>query len=164
VSRVIPFPGAVAPITDEGAQAPSPTVPLHTVVAASRRRHRALVAAAGEWALTRGVSLPPDHVALWAVTAELLGWLGEGDGVTGSWRASAIPDFLSALEAWCALNHCAPPPTLTGSLWHLYGFLRDTGRLRPGSDSLTELRAALVVFGDLILFRPDTDSPDPAAA
>ena len=102
---------------------------------------------------------------MWATTAELLGWLGEGDSATRLWRASAIPDFLSSIEAWCALNHCTPPTTLTGSLWHLYGFLHDTGRLDPASDSLTELRAALVVFGDFILFRPDADSPpDPTAA
>ena len=82
MSRVILFPVA-APIVDEGPLAPSATVPLHTAVAASRRRHRPLVAAAGEWALARGVRLPPDHVALWAATAELLGWLEASDPVTG---------------------------------------------------------------------------------
>jgi hypothetical protein len=139
---------------------------LHTVVAAARRRHRALTAAAGEWALARGVLLPPDHVALCAATAEVLGWLVEADGIIVPGRAADVPDFVSAIEAWCALNRCTAPATLTESLWHLYGFMADTGRLDdPACDRLTELRAAVVVFGALTRFPPGCEpEPGPAAA
>ena len=65
--RVIPFP-ALAAAPDTCSVLSSPVL-LHDAVAASRRRHRRLIVAAGKWALARGVSLPADHVALWAATA-----------------------------------------------------------------------------------------------
>jgi hypothetical protein len=134
-------------------------VPLHDAVAEARRRCRPLIAAAGEWALAQGIALPADHVALWAATAQELGYRGDVDGMTGPWRASSIPDFLETVASWCALAGCSPPAGLAESLWHLYGYLADTGRLHPASDALTELRAALVVFGRFDCFVPHASPP-----
>lgn len=90
---VIPFP-APAP-------APDDVVALHDAVAGIRRRHRRLVAAAGRWALARGLSLPADHVALWAAAAE---------------NAMDVGD-------WCTAARCRPPADLAESWRHLGGFL-----------------------------------------
>ena len=160
MSRVIPFP-ALAAVVDEWCSVSSP-VSLHEAVASCRRRYRTLIAAAGQWALTRGVSLPADYVALWAAAVDELGCAGEVDGMSGPWGASALPDFLAAVAEWCTAAGCPRPPDLTESLWHLFGFLAGTGRLHPASDSLAELRAALVVFGtgDRLRLVP---SPPPAA-
>lgn len=163
MSSLIPFPAAPAVADDR--RAGSFPLPLHKAVAAVRRRHRALIAAAGRWALGRGVPLPADHVALWAATAEELGGLAEPDGMTGPWRASRIPDFLDTVAARCTLAGCSPPADLAESLWHLYGFLAGTGRLDPASDSLHELRAAIVIFGRFDRVRPiPPPSPEPTAA
>lgn len=163
MSRVIPFPAPAAP-ADELCCVSVP-VPLHDAVAPARRRHRALVAAAGRWALSRGVPLPADHVALWAATAEAFGHLGDDTSPTGPWRASQIPDFLTEIAAWCTVAGCSPPADVSGSLWHLYGFLAATDRLHPASDSLLELRAAVVVFAGFDRFHPITPPPpEPTAA
>lgn len=161
MSRVIPFPAVASLAHDETVVGPE-RLSLATVVAASRRRHRKLIVAAGRWALARGVAVAPDHVALWAATVETLGWAGNPGGITGPWRVSAMPGFVSAVRAWCRLNGCRPPAELNQSLWRLYGFLAETGRLDPASDSLAELRAALVVFGDMEQCSPTTVSPFPA--
>ena len=156
MSRVIPFPALAADVD-------VPTS-LHDAVAEARRRHRALISAAGEWALARGISLPPNHVALWAATAEECGYEAN-DPTTGPWRASYIPDFLATVANWCLRSGCLPPLDLAESLWHLYGFLAGTGRLHPASDHLTELRAALVVFAGFDRIRPTAPPPpEPSAA
>jgi hypothetical protein len=161
-SRVIPFP--VSPVGDKCC-AVSSSLPLHDAVAPWLRRHRDLIAPAGLWALARGVSLPADHVALWAAAADELGYGGSVDGMTGPWRASALPDLLANAVDWCALAGCSVPADLAASLWHLYGFLADTGRLHPTSDPLPELRAAIVVFGTYDRVRPSpTRPPEPTAA
>jgi hypothetical protein len=150
-SRLIPFP-ALAP---HECSALDP-VSLRAAVAPARRRHRSLIVAAGQWALAHGVSLPADHVALWAAAA------GE---VAGPWRASALPDLVARITEWCALAGCALPPHLPESLWHLYGFLAETGRLHPASDSLIELRASVAVFATFDRFRPiPSPPPEPTAA
>jgi hypothetical protein len=160
---VIPFP-ALAVVPDEYCSVSFP-IDLHTAVATSRRRHRALIAAAGEWALGRGVPLPADHVALWAATAEDSGCHGDVDATTGPWRASHMPDFLATTAAWCTLAGCPTPPNLAESLWHLYGFLAATDRLDPSSDSLHELRAAVVVFAGSDRICPIAPPPtEPTAA
>jgi hypothetical protein len=131
VSCIIPFPAA-EPVADESSFFPY-LVPLHAAVAKSRRRHRSLVAAAGQWALARGLSLPADHVALWAAAAEQGSPHGDFDGVTGPWSQPELHCFLwSTLGRWCALAGCRVPGDLPESLCHLYGFLADTGRLHPG--------------------------------
>lgn len=139
---------------------------LHDAVARSRRRHRGLVSAAGQWAMARGLSLPADHVALWAAAAGSSGLPGDVDGVTGPWLAPDVQTFVwSTVWAWCALVGCLPPADLAPSLRLLYGFLADSGRLHPGSDALPELDAAL---GSGARGVPDpvepTTSPGPAAA
>jgi hypothetical protein len=163
VSRVIQFP-ALAAAADDARSVAFP-VPLQHAVAGSRRRHRPLIAAAGEWALIRGVSLPADHIALWAAVAEASGYRSDIDGVTAPWRASHMRDFFETVAAWCTLAGCSPPADLAESLWHLYGFLATTGRLHPASDSLHELRAAVVVFAGFDRFRPvSPPPPEPTAA
>jgi hypothetical protein len=163
VSRVIPFPALLA-VHDECCSVFFP-VSLHEAVASSRRQHRTLIAAAGEWALARGVSLPADHLALWAATGDELGCAGDIDGMSGPWRASALPDFVANVADWCDAAGCSVPANLVESLWHLYGFLATTGRLHPASDSLAELRASLVVFGTLGRLRLlPSPPPDPTAA
>lgn len=140
-------------------------VPLHDAVSRCRRRHRQLIAAAGRWALARGVSLPPDHVALWAATVEELGGTVTPGGGTGPWRASDIPRLLDTIAAWCRFAGCSPPTDIAESLWHLYGFLATTGRLHPNSDALDELRAAVVVFAGFDRFaREHLTPPAPTAA
>jgi hypothetical protein len=150
-SRVIPFPAQAGPCS-----LPSRSGSLHDAVASSRRRHRSLIVAAGQWALAQGVSLPADHLALWAATA----------GVPmGPWRASALPDLMERIAEWCATAGCALPANFAESLWHLYGFLAETGRLHPASDCLTELRASIVVFGTFDRFHPvSSPPPEPTAA
>ena len=71
---------------------------------------------------------------------------------------------MARIGEWCAMVGCSLPADLAESLWHLYGFLADTGRLHPGSDSLTELRASVVVFGPFDRFRPVPSPPGPTAA
>jgi hypothetical protein len=159
-SRVIPFP-ALGAVHDKCCAVTRP-VSLHDAVAPLRRQHRGLITAAGQWALARGVSLPADHVALWAATGDELGYGGTVDSMTGPWRASMLPDFLTNVVDWCALAGCPVPTDLAESFWHLYGFLADTGRLHPASDALTELRASIVVFGTFDRFRPSP--PEPTAA
>jgi hypothetical protein len=159
VSRLIRFPAAPA-IADDWGAGPFP-VPLHEAVAPVRRRHRTLIVAAGQWALARGVALPADHVALWAATAEQLGCLDKVGRTASPWRASLIPKFVETLAAWCTIAGCSPPADLAESLWHLYGFLAATGRLNPDSDSLHELRAALVVFATFDRYRPIPVPPPP---
>ncbi|MGH9009708.1 MAG: hypothetical protein ACRDYF_07650 [Acidimicrobiia bacterium] len=159
-SRVIPFP-AVAAVHGKSCVVTFPAS-LHDAVASSRRQHRSLIAAAGEWALARGLSLPADHVALWAANIDELGYASDVDGMTGPWRASALPDFLANVVDWCVVAGCALPAGFPESLWHLYGFLTNTGRLHPASDSLAELRASIVVFGTFDRFRPVP--PEPTAA
>ncbi len=163
MSRVIPFP-ALAAVDDECCSVSFP-VSLHEAVASCRRRYRTLIAAAGEWAMARGVPLPADHVALWAAACDELGCAGDLDGMSGPWRASALPDFLANIADWCAAAGCPLPANLGESLWHLYGFLASTGRFHPASDALAEIRASLVVFGTrdrLRLVPPPT--PGPTAA
>ena len=163
MSRVIPFP-ALAAVHDEGCSVSFP-VSLHEAVASSRRQHRGLIAAAGVWTLARGVPLPADHVALWAATGEELGCAGDVEGMSGPWRASALPAFLANVTDWCAAAGCCVPANLIESLWHLYGFLASTGRLHPASDSLAELRASLVVFGTFDRLRlVPSPPPEPTAA
>ena len=139
---------------------------LHDAVAQSRRRHRGLVSAAGEWAMARGLSLPADHVALWAAAAGSSGLPGDVDGVTGPWLAPDVQTFVwSTVWAWCALAGCLPPADLAPSLRLLYGFLADSGRLHPGSDPLPELDAALGSGAPGVHDRLEpTTSPGPAAA
>jgi len=162
-SRLIPFP-ALAAVHDDGPVLSFPVL-LHDAVASSRRRHRKVIVAAGVWALARGVSLPADHVALWAATVDAFSRIGEVDGMTGPWRAAALPDFLEKIADWCAQAGCALPGSMAESLWHLFGFLAGTGRLHPASDSLAELRAAVVVFGTFDRFRPLPPAPpEPTAA
>jgi hypothetical protein len=164
VSRVIPFP-ALAAVHDESSDVVSSPVSLHYAVAPSRRQHRSLIVAAGEWALARGVSLPADHIALWAATGDELGCANDVDGMTGPWRASALPDFLEMIAGRCAVAGCSLPDTFAESLWHLYGFLASTGRLHPASDSLAELRASLVVFATFDRFcQAPSPPPEPTAA
>jgi hypothetical protein len=129
-------------------------VSLHDAVAHARRRHRGLVTAAGRWALARGLSLPADHVALWAAAVEYgAGYgdeYGDVDGVTGPWLRPAFHRFWwSTLWNWCTLAGCRRPADLAESLWHLYGFLADSGRLHPDSDPVPELRKVLVCSGGL---------------
>ena len=165
MSRLIRFPAAPALVDD--CCVGSLPVPLHDAVAAARRRHRALIVAAGQWALARGVALPADHVALWAATAEELGSFDKVGRTTGPWRASLIPEFIETLAAWCTIAGCSPPANLADSLWHLYGFLAATRRLSPDSDSLHELRAALIVFATFDRYRPISvplPPPQPDAA
>lgn len=163
MSRVIPFP-ANAAVSDACPFESFPT-PLHDAVAEVRRRRRPLIAAAGEWALAQGIALPADHVALWAATAQDAGYPGDVDGITGPWRASHIPDFLETVAAWCTVAGCSPPTDLAESLWHLYGFLAAENRLHPSSDSLQELRAAVVVFAGFDRLRPVMPPPpEPRAA
>ena len=162
-SRVIPFP-VLAAGHDDSSFVSFP-VSLHDAVAGSRRQHRSFIVAAGQWALARGLSLPTDHIALWAATCAVLGCGFEADGLTGPWRASALPDFMERMADWCTMAGCSLPATLPESLWHLYGFLAGTGRLDPASDSLAELRASVVVFGTLDRFRPlHPPPPEPTAA
>jgi len=163
VSRVIPFP---TPVTaDDNSGVVSTPVPLHDAVASARRRHRNLIAAAGAWALAHGVPLPADHVALWAQACEESGCVGSLEGRTGPWRASGLTDLMATIAAWCDLVGCALPANIAQSLWHLYGFLADTGRLHPQSDSLAELRASVVVFGPSDRFRRiPPPPPEPTAA
>jgi len=150
-SRVIPFPAQAG-----SCSVPSRAESLHDAVASSRRRHRSLIVAAGQWALAQGVSLPADHVALWAAA---------GYATTGLWRASALPDLIERIAEWCDRAGCSLPANFAESLWHLYGFLTDTGRLHPASDCLTELRASIVVFGALDRFDPvSSPPPGPTAA
>ena len=160
-SRVIPFP-ALGAVHDKCCAVSLP-FSLHDAVASWRRRHRRLIAATGQWALARGVPLPADHVALWAAAGDELGYGGSVDGMTGPWRASALPDLMANAVDWCALAGCSVPPDLTVSLWHLYGFLADTGLIHPASDPLPELRAAIVVFGPYDCFRR-SPPPEPTAA
>ena len=138
-------------------------VSLHEAVASARRRHRSLISAAGQWALARGASQPADHIALWAATSDELGSGTSVDSIAGPWRASRLPDHLADVANWCVLAGCSVPSDLRQSLWHLYGFLADTGRLHPASDSLTELRAAIVVFGTFD-HCPSVPPPEPTAA
>ena len=162
-SRVIPFPvlGAV----HDKCHAVTSTLSVHDAVAPWRRRHRVLVAAAGRWALARGVSLPADDIALWAVAAGQLGYSRSVDGMTRPWRASAVPDLMATVVGWCALTGCPVPADLAKSFWHLYGFLDETGRLHPASDPLPELRAAIVIFGSFDRCRPSpSPPPEPTAA
>lgn len=162
MSRVIPFPAKAAV---PGECFPSFPVPLHDAVAATRRSHRRLVAAASEWALAQGVFLPADHVALWAAAAEHDGQPVDDDGLSGPWRFSRLLNFLAAVTEWCVLAGCPLPADFTESLWHLYDFLADTGRLNPGSHDLPKLRAALVVFDRFDCFRPlPYFPPEPTAA
>jgi hypothetical protein len=136
-------------VPDEGSLPPH-LVSLHDAVADSRRRHRGLVTAAGQWALARGLSLPADHVALWAAAAEDRGTYGDADGITGPWLRPGFHGFLwSTLWNWCTVSGCRWPADLPESLWHLYGFLADSGRLHPDSDPLPELRKVLVCSGGL---------------
>ncbi len=161
-TRVIPFP--VSPVGDKCCAVSSP-LSLQDAVAPWRRRRRHLLAAAGRWALAHGVSLPADHVALWAAAGHELGYGGSVDGMTGPWRASALPDLMANAADWCALAGCSVPAELAASLWHLYGFLADTGRLHPASDPLPELRAAIVVFRTYDRVRPSSSRPpEPTAA
>jgi hypothetical protein len=161
-SRVIPFP-VLGNVHDKCCAVSLP-FSLHDAVAPWRRRHRRLIAATGQWALSRGVALPADHVALWAAAADELGY-GSVDGMTGPWRASALPDLMANAADWCALAGCSVPAELAASLWHLYGFLADTGRLHPASDPLPELRAAIVVFRTYDRVRPSSSRPpEPTAA
>ena len=163
MSRVIPFP-ALAALDDECSPVSFP-MSLHEAVASSRRQYRTLIAAGGQWALARGVSLPADHVALWAAAADELDCAGDVDGMSGPWRASALPDFLASVAEWCTAAGCPLPANLVGSLWHLFGFLAGTGRLHPASNSLVELRSALVVFGTFDRRRPVPSPPsEPTAA
>jgi len=162
-SRLIPFP--VLPAGHDENTGISFPVSLHDAVARSRRRHRCLIVAAGEWALARGLSLPADHVALWAATVDGLACSNDVDATTGPWRASALLDLFENVTCWCTMAGCSLPDNLTESLWHLYGFLAGTGRLHPASDSLAELRASLVVFGAFDRFRPvPHPPPEPQAA
>ena len=163
MSRVIPFPPLAA--VDDGCCSGSFPVSLHEAVASCRRQYRTFIVAAGQWAMARGVSLPAVHVALWAAAVDELDCAGEVDGMSGPWRASALPDFLAGVADWCTAAGCPLPVNLVESLWHLYGFLASTGRLHPASDSLAELRAALVVFGTFDRFRPvPSPPPEPTAA
>jgi len=163
VSRVIPFP-ALATVHDECRPVSFP-VSLHEAVGSSRRQYRSLIAAAGQWALARGVSLPADHVALWAATCDKFGCAGDADGMSGPWRASTLPGFLANIADWCVAAGCPLPANLAASLWHLYGYLASTGRLHPAGDSLAELRASLVVFGTFDRLRPvPSPPPEPTAA
>ncbi|HYT39103.1 MAG TPA: hypothetical protein VEN99_06310, partial [Acidimicrobiia bacterium] len=142
---------------------PPHLVPLHNAVADSRRRHRGLVTAAGQWALARGLALPADHIALWAAAAEPCAGYGDVDGVTGPWFRREFHSFVwSTLWNWCSVAGCLPPAGLPESLWHLYGFLSESGRLHPDSDPLPELREVLVCSGGLGL--DVLTSPDPPAA
>jgi len=150
-SRVIPFPA----LADSRSVSFLP-VSLHEAVASSRRRHRSLIVAAGQWALARGVSLPADHLALWAAAVDI---------TTGPWRASALPHLLEQIAEWCATAGCPLPAGFAGSLWHLLGFLAETGRLHPASDALIELRASAVVFATFDRFRAiPSPPPEPTAA
>jgi hypothetical protein len=163
VSRVIPFP-ALAAVLDKRCPVSFP-VSLHEAVASSRRQHRSLIAAAGEWALARGMSLPADHVALWAATGDELGCASDVDSLSGPWRASILPHFLAEMSDWCVAAGCPLPANVAESLWHLYGFLASTGRLHPASDSLAELRASMVVFGHFARLRlVPSPPPEPTAA
>jgi hypothetical protein len=155
VWRVIPFP-AVSSVFE--------FVSLHDAVAPSRRRHRRLVASAGQWALARGLSLPPDHVALWAAAAEH-GGRGDVDGVTGPWYATELQDLLSlTLPDWCAETGCLAPADLPQSLGHLYRFLADSGRLHAASDSADELNTVLLTPTALNRLCPRPTEPGPVAA
>jgi len=94
--------------------------------------------------------LPADHVALWAAAAEDQGTYGDVDGVTGPWLRPGFHGFLwSTLRNWCTVAGCLWPADLPESLWRLYGFLADSGRLHPDSDPLPELRKVLVCSGGL---------------
>lgn len=163
MSHLIPLPAPV--LVGHGPFDGSSRVPLHGALSSSRRRHRHLIAAAGRWALARGVSLPADHVALWAAAVEQLGAPG-GPGVApGRGRAWHIARRWEEIAAWCRRAGCSPPADLAESLWHLYGFLAATGRLHPGSDALDELRAAVVVLAGFERFRPERLTPPaPTAA
>jgi hypothetical protein len=160
-SRVIPFPVSGAVPGEHCAV--SPPASLHDAVAFWRRRHRTLIAEAGAWALARGLSIPANHVALLAATLAGLGCHCDLDGTGGPWRASTLPGVVANLAAWCTSAGCPVPPGVAESLWHLIGFLAETGRLHPASDSLTELRASLVVFGTFDRSRP-SPPPEPTAA
>ena len=147
----------------DGGALTSFVVSLREAVADSRRRHRGLVTAAGQWALARGLALPADHIALWAAAAEPCAGHGDVDGVTGPWFRREFHSFVwSTLWNWCSVAGCLPPAGLPESLWHLYGFLAESGRLHPDSDPLPELRKVLVCSGGLGL--DVLTSPDPPAA
>jgi hypothetical protein len=167
VSRVILFPAVIGRRPHPGPTVTTRPRPLHDAVAESRRRHRLLVTTAGQWAMARGLSLPADHVALWAAAAAYGGVPGDVDGVTGPWLATELPAFVgSTVGAWCALAGCHPPSDLPDSLRHLSAFLAESGRLHPASDSLPKLHATLVSCG-----APNVDAhlelttfPGPSAA
>ena len=172
MSVVIPFPraepagGCTAPVPGRGGRV-LPLVPLHHAVTAWRRRHRSLVVAAGRWALARGLPMPADHIALWAAAAEQAGCYGDVGGLTGPWFAAELDWFVgTTVGDWCTAAGCPVPPDLPESLWYLYGFLADAGRLHPASDPLTDLRAALALAAQLryIAAPPSPTTPGPVAA
>lgn len=167
MSLVILLPAVMGRRPDPAPSDPARPWPLHDAVAESRRRHRPLVTTAGQWAMARGLSVPADHVALWAAAASCGGAPGDADGVTGPWLAAALPTFVgSTVGAWCALAGCRPPADLPDSLRHLYAFLAGSGRLHPGSDPLPELDAALVSCGapDVAAHLELNTFPGPSAA
>ena len=160
-ARLIPFP-ALAVVHDQGSAVSFP-VSLHDAVAASP---------AGGTA----PSSPPPPNGPWP-TACLCPPTTSPCGRRPS-TSSAAPAVWPGLgvpppspTSWPGSPSGAPwpafsvPGRLAESLWHLYGFLTDTGRLHPASDALVELRAAVVVFGPLDRLRPvPSPPPQPTAA
>jgi hypothetical protein len=157
VRRVIPFPAVSSAFAG---------VSLHDAVALARRRHRRLVTAAAQWAMPRGLSLPPDHVALWAAVAYEHGAPGDVDSVTGPWSVTELHRLVcSAVPDWCAEAGCVLPPGLAESLSNLYRFLAESGRLHGKSDSLDTLNTVLLAASALNELLPTTTRPpSPTAA
>lgn len=118
-------------------------VPLATVVAPERQRHRALVEAAAAWQEGRPRRTDPDLFTLLCAAAE------ESHAMTPTrWTRTGTAHFLRCdLLNWCSARRCAWLDGTIPALWEWFDFLHDTGRFDPASDPVAELRKPLCCAG-----------------
>jgi hypothetical protein len=120
-------------------------VPLNIATAALRDRHRELLAAASQWAISAGDALDPDRLAV------ILGAVEDGVArVTPYyWTVNGANNLLTFdVVGWCASQRVAPVDGIPRTLWRYFDFLAATGRFDPRSDALDLLRRTLHVRSD----------------
>lgn len=124
----------------------SDLVPFGLAVASARRRHRSAITAVRRWALSGGVRLDVDLVALVLEVRGELSYRRSADG----WTRYAVYCLMRIdIPNWCSMHRCLLPEDVPETIWHWLHYLDATGKLGGADEPLGELLKPLLCYGGL---------------
>lgn len=124
----------------------SDLVPFGLAVASARRRHRSALTALRRWALSGGVRLDVDLVAL---VLEVDSERVRRHRDEGRTRYAVYWLMRGDIPNWCSIRRCLTPEDVPETIWHWLHYLDVTGGLGGADEPLGELLKPLLCYGGL---------------